>query len=220
MNNSQNSTNSGSLSTASIAAASATATFPMDKKELTRLRILDASRSMFADRGFEATNVLDIAKRINMAHGTIYYHFKDKKSILKGLLSEFLGKLKDLVGNWALTTDTEPATAQKFTRDIATLLYENRELASIVLKESYYHDPDVRAMIDETYGYLRDRTEDALKLGIALGVVRPVNTEIAAVATIGMIKEVVFYLIESKSEPDLEAVVAAMTDLQFFGFRP
>ncbi len=193
---------------------------PSQKKEITRGRILEASRMMFAEKGFEATNVIDIAKHIGVANGTVYYYFKDKKAILSGLLDEFLDKLKSLVADWSRSSDTTPKAADFFIESLVRLLYENKELTYIVLKESFYNDPEVREKIAETYGYLRARTEDAMRLGIALGAVRPLDVEIAAVASLGMLKEVVFYALEKGMDIDLGRVIDEIAALQNYGLRP
>ena len=47
------------------------------KKERTRRRIINAARKIISRKGFEATNVSDIVRKVNVAQGTFYYHFPD-----------------------------------------------------------------------------------------------------------------------------------------------
>ena len=42
--------------------------------------ILDVAERLFNEKGFESTSMNDIQNEIGIARGTLYYHFKSKKS--------------------------------------------------------------------------------------------------------------------------------------------
>ena len=48
----------------------------------TRDRILQAARKLFAAQGFDGTTTRDLAKAANVAEGTLFRHFSNKKAIL------------------------------------------------------------------------------------------------------------------------------------------
>lgn len=52
--------------------------------------ILNAALDEFADRGFEAARLDDVAKRAGIAKGTIYLYFRDKETLFQELLREML----------------------------------------------------------------------------------------------------------------------------------
>jgi len=52
--------------------------------------ILDAALDEFAERGFEAARLDDVAKRAGIAKGTIYLYFRDKETLFQELLREML----------------------------------------------------------------------------------------------------------------------------------
>ncbi|MCM2316427.1 MAG: TetR/AcrR family transcriptional regulator [Thermoanaerobaculia bacterium] len=52
------------------------------EKAETRDRILDAARELFAEKGFEAVTMRQIAQKIEYTPTTIYVHFKDKDALL------------------------------------------------------------------------------------------------------------------------------------------
>jgi AcrR family transcriptional regulator len=56
-----------------------------------RGEILAAASKMFADRGYEAVTLREIAKEIGYTHAVIYQHFPDKWHILVELSSETIG---------------------------------------------------------------------------------------------------------------------------------
>jgi AcrR family transcriptional regulator len=49
------------------------------RKAETRQRLLDAASHLFAERGFEATRPQDIAREADVAIGTFYLHFSDRR---------------------------------------------------------------------------------------------------------------------------------------------
>ena len=53
-----------------------------------RQRVLDAARELFIERGFNGTNLRDIASRARVSMGGIYHHFESKQEIFRTLLAE------------------------------------------------------------------------------------------------------------------------------------
>ncbi len=51
-----------------------------------RNEILDIAEKMFLEKGFENTSTVDIATSINIAKGTLYYHFKTKNEIMNAII--------------------------------------------------------------------------------------------------------------------------------------
>ena len=64
-----------------------------ERKEKLRGEILAAASKMFADRGYEAVTLREIAKEIGYTHAVIYQHFPDKWHILAELSRETIGLL-------------------------------------------------------------------------------------------------------------------------------
>jgi AcrR family transcriptional regulator len=62
--------------------------------------ILDAALDEFSARGFAATRLDDVAKRADVAKGTIYLHFKDKESLFQELIRS---KMAPIVGTLEAT---------------------------------------------------------------------------------------------------------------------
>jgi len=63
----------------------------LERKERLRGEILAAASKMFADRGYEAVTLREIAKEIGYTHAVIYQHFPDKAHILAELSRETIG---------------------------------------------------------------------------------------------------------------------------------
>jgi AcrR family transcriptional regulator len=53
-----------------------------------RAEILSTSRRLFAERGYFACKVSDIAREAGMSQGNIYWYFPSKEEVLKAILAE------------------------------------------------------------------------------------------------------------------------------------
>lgn len=55
--------------------------------------ILDAANELFAEKGYDATSVSDIMKKVGIAKGTLYYHFSSKEEILDALIERITDEM-------------------------------------------------------------------------------------------------------------------------------
>jgi TetR/AcrR family transcriptional regulator, acrAB operon repressor len=60
----------------------------------TRRRILDAAIELYLDRGIDATTLTAIAKRADVARGTVIHHFGSGEGVLGESLDHLLGRLE------------------------------------------------------------------------------------------------------------------------------
>lgn len=60
-----------------------------ERKSLTRSALKDAARRCFAELGYDATGIADIARKAGVANGTFYVHFANKEDVVDEMLVEF-----------------------------------------------------------------------------------------------------------------------------------
>ncbi len=65
-----------------------------EAKQETRSRILEISKRLFRDHGFEETTVRDIAREVGMATGTLFNYFRSKEEVAIALAEEALEKAR------------------------------------------------------------------------------------------------------------------------------
>lgn len=63
-----------------------------EEAEKTRARILESALALFAKKGYEHTTFTDIAARLKMTKGAVYWHFASKQALLMALVDEMLAK--------------------------------------------------------------------------------------------------------------------------------
>ncbi|WP_327321541.1 TetR/AcrR family transcriptional regulator [Streptomyces sp. NBC_01210] len=64
-----------------------------------REAILRAAGKVFAERGYHATGISDIARELGAGHGTFYRYFKNKEDIARSVVSRALGQVMDALAD-------------------------------------------------------------------------------------------------------------------------
>jgi len=67
------------------------------RKAETRARLLDSARSLFGELGYDATRPQDIARHADLAVGTFYVHFSDKRAAFLAFTDQAARELMDRV---------------------------------------------------------------------------------------------------------------------------
>jgi AcrR family transcriptional regulator len=62
---------------------------PERRRELTRTALIDAASELFAQRGFHATSLEDIAESAGFTRGAIYSNFKNKDELLLAVIERY-----------------------------------------------------------------------------------------------------------------------------------
>ena len=117
---------------------------PMPKKvqrdsEKTRARILASALSLFAKKGYVRTTFTDIAARLSMTKGAVYWHFESKQALLMALIDEMLVKFKRQIGELLPEGETSfdglsfPVVADMMVRNAAQIIGDVKGTAFFLL---------------------------------------------------------------------------------------
>lgn len=83
--------------------------------------ILDAADYLFFTKGYHATTISDIAKKMGVAQGMLYYYFKSKDEVLESLLERYASSLILEIKDIICLTKTP---SEKIALMISTLLHK------------------------------------------------------------------------------------------------
>ena len=90
--------------------------------EKTRQAVLASAIDIFCEKGYSKTTFDEIAKRINLTKGAVYWYFRNKPDIVAAIINEYaqkyLGTLKDFL-------EENPAD---FSTIIKMMLYNNEQI--------------------------------------------------------------------------------------------
>lgn len=60
-----------------------------EEAEATRVAILQSALNTFCEKGYAKTTFDEIAKRINLTKGSVYWHFRNKPDLLAALIDDY-----------------------------------------------------------------------------------------------------------------------------------
>jgi TetR/AcrR family transcriptional repressor of uid operon len=107
--------------------------FALQQKKCVETRVVEAARSLFAERGFHQTAMADIAKKANVSVGAIYRAFESKADIIDAIVvsdtEQILGDLnKDAdrarSGQAAIDTVIEQIILRRLREGHTALIHE------------------------------------------------------------------------------------------------
>src|ERR1051325_124552 len=75
--------------------------------ELTRLRIIDAAREVFLERGVSRTSMEHIATHAGVTRGAVYWHFKNKTELFQAMREQVFLPLIDRMDDTLLIEGTD-----------------------------------------------------------------------------------------------------------------
>jgi len=97
-----------------------------------RERILAAAISVFAQKGFYATKVSEIAKAAGVADGTIYLYFENKEDVLISIFRDRIGQLVEVLKKEIAAAATVEEKIRRIVELQLGLLEGQRDLAEVV----------------------------------------------------------------------------------------
>lgn len=189
------------------------------KRQARREGILKAAVRLFSKRGYHATSVSDVIEAAGISRGTFYLYFDGKDALFLDLMELFIEEITEVV---EVVDPDGPDPAGKIyenVRRVADVVFDNEDLAVLVLREEMGVNADVNEKLARLYGFLHEMVEGALVNGAKGGLIRRVNAPIVATALIGAIKQV-FYrhlVVEDLGELDRQAVTETLVGLSLRG---
>ncbi|MFM9927613.1 TetR/AcrR family transcriptional regulator [Variovorax sp. H27-G14] len=90
-------------------------------------QLLDIARRLFANRGFHATSLRDIAEEAKITKAALYYHFPNKDELYERVVIQSLDALVASVGADVARAHSPTERVRAFVRSSAHFLDEHRE---------------------------------------------------------------------------------------------
>ena len=150
--------------------------------EETRAHILQAAESCFAQRGYDATSVVDICDLAGVSKGAFYHHFSSKQTLFLELLEHWLVGMDALLEPARVDADTVPAGLLQMAGMVQPVFQEGKGRLPFFLEfwNKAARDPVVWQATIAPYRRYRDFFCKMIEAGIAEGSLRPVDPEATA----------------------------------------
>ena len=93
----------------------------------TRARIQRVALELFAEQGYDATSLREIAERLGVTKAALYYHFKSKEDIVRSFSEDHFSRMDSLI-DWARQQPPGPATGHEILERYLTILMEGSDV--------------------------------------------------------------------------------------------
>ena len=190
-----------------------------DKYAGKRQQAILAAAAVFAEKGYHGSSTQDIADRLGIKQGSLYYYFRSKQ--------EALGEVCLFgIGDYVSRMDTIAAGDQPLEAKLLAIVTshlssykEKNEALKVHNDERLYLPAEKRRHLKQLGSHYRQRLEDVFAEGVATGVLRDsLDCHFAAQAVIGLCNAW-GNLIVRDPDIDLFDVIQKCTDLLLNGFR-
>jgi TetR/AcrR family fatty acid metabolism transcriptional regulator len=183
-----------------------------------RQRILTAAAKVFARKGYHGARVSEIARRADVADGTIYLYFRNKEDILVSLFDEVMKEHIAQGRAEVKAASGTPARLLAVARHHLRLLGGNRDLAvvfQVELRQS------TQFMERFTASWLQDYfaiIDEVIAQGQREGTLRSeLPRKVVAKALFGILDEMVTSWILSRKDYDLAELAGPVVELLLRG---
>lgn len=190
-----------------------------DRYQQHRAQAILAAASVFSEKGFHGATTKDIAERLGIKQGSLYYYFRSKEEALEEVC---LFGIRDYVERM----DRIAASHQPFEAKLMAVLTshlssyrERNEALKVHNDERLYLPPEKRTRLKELGTHYREMLERIFEHGVADGTLHPaLDCHFAAQSVIGICNAWGDIIVRDH-ELDIFEVIQKCADLLLDGFR-
>lgn len=192
------------------------------KAELRR-EIVAASFDCFAEQGYHATGIADIAARLGIGHGTFYRYFANKRDIVEHVIDDLIARIREALGDEnapdaVSTLEDYRLQSARIGDAVAALIGADPRVPRLLLLEAPGVDAELRERVLDFIESMTDVTAAYLSHGVGLGYLRAdLDVPSSARAINGMILGGVIHGIRHHDEASQATLAASIQRLMYDG---
>jgi len=202
---------------------------PMTAPTPARQALLAAAAACFMEKGFDATSIDEVARRLGATKGHVYHYYASKTDLFFDIHREGMARLFAAVEPAQATEGDGAAVLAAMLRAHALALFEHHTFESVVVQGVQLHrfgalTPGQRQVLDELIT-ARDRFEGLFKTQLrrarADGSLSPLDVSVATKTILGGLQwSLIWYRPEQDRSPRSRVQLAdSMVDTLMTGLR-
>jgi AcrR family transcriptional regulator len=179
-----------------------------------RQKILSHARDVFARSGYHEAKIEDIVAAADIARGTFYLYFKDKRAVFEEIVDRAFTKIGMAIvrvdpNDPGRTVDDQ---VHENIRRVVGALLEDRPTTKILLTAAVGLDPAFDRKLQSFYEVVENLLVESLRDGQELGVVRQGDARIFAYMILGAMKELLYQVVHREAPYSEREVVDGIYD--------
>jgi AcrR family transcriptional regulator len=192
----------------------------LKKKTIRKQEILQAAQKVICSKGYQLTTISDIIDEAEISRGTFYLYFQSLESVFHELVDSFIERIMRCIQSVKLEDGQPVQDLHANIERIVDVLFENRDLTSILLKEAVAVDKKVDEKLNNLYSFLYRMVRGALRNGMKWGFLRSVDENIIAMAFVGSIKETLYQsLVVERQNVDRKKITEELLKFGLLGLK-
>jgi AcrR family transcriptional regulator len=197
---------------------------PQESKHVTRSRatrakLVDAARTLFAQRGYAAVGTEEVVRAAGVTRGALYHQFADKTALFEAVVEEAEAETTARIAEGALASASDPLAALRAGAREFLEVCSEPEIERVLLLDA----PAVLGWerwrqigMDHGLGLVRG----VLEAGMESGAIARQPVEPLAHLLLGALDEGAMYVARAEDPVTARAEVVAVVDRLLDGLRP
>lgn len=189
-------------------------------KEDRRAQILTVARKEFARRGYHATTIEDIVAAAGIARGTFYLYFESKAAVFDSILDLAMSELRGRIRRIDVDDPAAPPPQVQLKDGLVRVLdyvVNDRALTRILLSSGQIAEAEAAQRLAAFFTEVKAIIERALSQGMAMRLVRPLDTHLAAAALLGTVRGLIDGLVDGSTTTPVDEAVNQLIALALRG---
>jgi len=158
-----------------------------------REAILEAAIEVFAQKGFHAARISDVAQLAGIGKGTVYLYFSSKEDLLLSILQSYVDEALAFVEQLSEQDVDMRRGVQLFFEYGLARVAENPAFFGIIEQRVFLSDPELQRRGEEFFRSIVGRVVEKLELVIQRGQIRDYDPTIVACAIVGTLTSLQYY---------------------------
>lgn len=185
----------------------------LDKYRRRYGEIIDAAAAVFAEKGYHGSSTKDIADRLGIRQGSLYYYFASKEAALEEVchkgVAGYVQGAEDIIASGAPPAEQVRALVRAHLEPLRS----RYDYVKVFLGDRDKLPPASRRKIGIGSRLYEQRIEAIFRAGVAAGAFRPdLDCRLATLALLGMCNSVAAWF-RKESGVTLEAIAAAYSGI-------
>ncbi|MEX2460652.1 MAG: TetR/AcrR family transcriptional regulator [Paenibacillaceae bacterium] len=178
-----------------------------DKKK----QILEAAIKCFADKGYQATSIQEIADSLGIAKGSLYFYFKSKEDVLVSICKYYFERI--VLKFWETMEDSSLSPREKLLRQVTEnyqQFVEHSDFVKMLMNERFEVNEEIHELIMTLRAQQLSGNQQCI-LELYGEEVRPISFDVATLF-ISMISGYMGYVMMEQIKLDFQQVSEFLLD--------
>lgn len=195
-----------------------------DKRERRR-SILAGAKRMFAENGYHATTIADIARAADLSYGSVYWYFDSKEELFRALMDSEQRALRRhivaVVGDSpALDGESRRQALVDGVRAIFEFFEADKASAKLLFREALTLGAGIQRHLYGIYEAFVEDVERLIRVAQKAGIIREAPPRLVALSVAGLIGNVAHRRTVTDDGFPAEQVADFVIEMTLDGLRP